>query len=74
MLTSVRGIYENGSVRLLEPLSEAEKTPVIVTVLEALPLPSKERSEAVRTLLALREQSPAATDAEIREARESGRP
>ena len=41
MLTSIEGVYENGVVRLLEPLPGLARARVVVTVLpEAWPQPS----------------------------------
>lgn len=41
MLTSIEGVYENGVVRLLEPLPGLARARVVVTVMpDALPQPS----------------------------------
>ncbi len=40
-MLSVKGIYENGQVRLLEPMPGNIKAKVIVTILEEIPVPEK---------------------------------
>lgn len=69
MLTSIEGIYEDGQVRLLEPLPGVERARVVVTLLPESMAPVnakstaavdpvveqfKPRSELGRQLLALR--------------------
>ena len=41
-MLSVKGIYENGQVRLLEPIPSDKPAKVIVTVLEEIDRPERE--------------------------------
>jgi hypothetical protein len=41
MLTSIEGIYENGQVRLLEPLPGVERARVLITLLPESMVPMK---------------------------------
>lgn len=45
-MLSVRGIYENGQVRLLEPLSCLKRARVIVTVIEEMEDAETEKQES----------------------------
>jgi len=51
MLTSIEGIYEDGQVRLLEPLPDVERARVVVTLLpeSMAPLKATETSAATVT-------------------------
>ena len=44
-MLSVKGIYENGRVRLLEPIPSEKRAKVIVTVLEEIDHEEKEAKE-----------------------------
>lgn len=46
MLTSIEGVYENGVVRLLEPLPGVDRARVVVTVLPDTPAPWPQRETA----------------------------
>ena len=63
MLTTIEGIYENGVVRLLEPLTGITRARVVVTVLppmsaaDATPLPAPDNSlEAFKPVTELGQQ------------------
>ena len=46
-MLSVKGIYENGQVRLLEPIPSEKRAKVIVTVLEELDHEEGEEKEGM---------------------------
>lgn len=60
MLTSIEGIYENGVVRLLEPLPGVARARVVVTILPDTlsPLPQHETPPTVESPEAKTEETP----------------
>lgn len=49
-MLSVKGIYENGQIRLLEPIPSEKPAKVIVTVLEELDRAESETNQVVLNL------------------------